>query len=148
MSQSTEHSTENVTKILLAEDNPADQRLISEALKRAGLNPSVQLVKDGEAALCAAQMAGRDEVPCPDLFILDLHMPRVDGHEVLRAFRANEYCRHTPVVVLTSLASPSDWQFVESFNQVRMLTKPTDLDEFLRVGMIIKSVLLPGQASA
>lgn len=141
-------ATENVTHILLAEDNPADQRLIAEALKSAGLNPRMHLARDGEAALSAARTAGHSDSPCPDLFILDLHMPRVDGQEVLRAFRANHHCLHTPVIVFTSSMSPADREFVESFNGVKMIAKPTDLDEFLHVGSIIKGVLFPGQATA
>ena len=140
--------SDNFANILLAEDNPADQRLIAEALKRHHLNPRLQVVENGEAALSAAKEAGHDDKPCPDVFILDLHMPRVDGLDVLREFRANEHCQHTPVIVFTSSVSPVIRTSVESFNGVRIISKPTDLDEFLAFGAVVKSVLMPGQAAA
>ena len=97
-----------VFRILIAEDNPADVRLLGEALKATPLKYDVHLVTDGAEALTAVQLAGsKPGLPCPDLFVLDWHLPRIDGLQVLEAFRANTNCRTTPVLIFTSSVSPN-----------------------------------------
>ena len=134
--------------ILLAEDNPADQRLLKEALRTNGLHHQMQIVANGEDAMKAAQRAGHDEgTPCPDLFILDLHLPKVDGMEVLKAFRSNVHCMHTPVLILTSSSSPVERFQVEMLPGVHFLQKPLELDEYLSIGQKVKSILMKAQAT-
>lgn len=129
--------------ILLAEDNPADQRLISEALNICDLHHELHVVSDGEEALAEATKAGsKDHAPCPDVFILDLGLPRIEGIDVLRAFRSNSNCTDTPVVVFTASVRPTDQAIAEQFAGVRFVRKPMDLDEFLLFGRTVKSMLL------
>lgn len=128
--------------ILLAEDNPADQRLVVEALTMHELSHTLQIVEDGEEALRAVKVAGRaGQVGCPDLLILDLHLPRIDGLEILREFRANENCANVPVLVFTSSISPAERCEAERLTGVQFVNKPTELDEFLAVGGLIKALV-------
>lgn len=102
----------------------------------------MRIIQDGAAAAEFAAHAGGKDHPCPDIFILDLHLPYIDGPEVLRLFRENGRCTHTPVLVLTSSASPKERQTVECFAGVYYFLKPSDLDAFLEIGAFVKKLLL------
>lgn len=128
--------------ILLIEDNPGDQRLVSEPLAEQHLNYQVRIVSDGAAALEAAHTAGTGtDSPIPALCVLDLHLPVVDGCEVLRAFRENPACAEMPIVVLSSCMSPEECRTVSAFEKVYYIQKPASLDEFLLIGPMIRDVL-------
>lgn len=129
--------------ILLAEDNDAAVRLLTECFVEVHLEHELERAADGEAALEKARTAGHPGgPPCPDLFIIDLGLPRVDGAEVLRAFRANENCTHTPAIVFTSSVSPADRALAESMEGVYFYQKPLLFEECLTVGQFIKKILL------
>lgn len=129
--------------ILLAEDNGAAVRLLQECFAELHFDHELDVAEDGESALEKARKAGHaGGPPCPDVFILDLGLPRVDGVEVLRAFRSNEQCTHTPVVVFTSSVSPADRAFAESLKGVYFREKPLLFEECLDVGHFIKGLLL------
>jgi len=134
-------STPTAVQILIAEDDPGDYRLLCEALNESNVMCEVQLVTDGEQALRTVRLAGQTGHPCPDIFLLDIHLPRVDGLAVLRAFRANENCTQTPVLILSTSLSPADQAWAESFERVQFLQKPVTLDEFLQIGQTVKRVL-------
>lgn len=90
--------------ILLVEDNPGDARLAREALREAGLWHRLTLATDGEAALACLRREGAHAAgPRPDLVLLDLHLPRRDGWEVLRAMGADARLRDLPVAVLAGV---------------------------------------------
>jgi two-component system response regulator len=130
-------------QILLAEDNPADQRLIAESLNFNNLWHHLRVVSDGEEALSAVRLAGYEgQPPCPDVLILDLGLPRVDGLEVLRVFRSNENCKHTPVIVFTASIAPEHRRAAENYSGVRFIPKPMDLDEFMEFGRTVKNMLV------
>jgi CheY-like chemotaxis protein len=134
--------------ILLAEDNPADQRLISEAFSLHGVVHKLEIIENGADALNAAATAGMaGGVACPDLFILDLHLPYVDGLEVLKAFRENPHCKRTPVLLFTSSVDPVARRVGDTFPGVHFFEKPVDLDAFLALGAVVKSILL-GRSAA
>jgi two-component system, chemotaxis family, response regulator Rcp1 len=129
--------------ILLAEDSDAAVRLLTECFREVHLEHQLDIAQDGETALAKARSAGHPHgSPCPDVFILDLGLPRVDGVEVLRAFRANEHCAHTPVIVFTSSVSPVDRAVAESMSGVYYYQKPLLFEECLAVGHFVKGVLL------
>ena len=135
-------------RILLAEDNPADQRLISESLNLNGLTHTLQVFTDGEQAVEAARLAGTDDtLPCPDLLILDLGLPRVGGLEVLRVFRNNENCFHTPVIVFSASVAPEHRDAALNYSGVQFIPKPMDLDEFIEFGRTVKNMLLRAQGN-
>ena len=124
----------HVAEILLVEDNPGDVALIRRALGTAKLTNTLHVVTDGEAALRflrrEAEYAG---VPVPDLMLLDLNIPRIDGREVLRRMRADPATSTIPVVVLTS--SKAEQDIVETYDLKAncYITKPVDLDQFFSI---------------
>ncbi|MFB6270823.1 MAG: response regulator [Halobacterium sp.] len=129
-----EHRDGDPVDILLVEDNPGDVRLTREAFAEASINNDLHVVTDGEAALdFLAQRGDYDDVPRPDLVLLDLNLPKVDGLEVLEHVKGTEGLRRIPVVVLTSSEAQED--VVESYERHTnaYLTKPVDPAEFVDV---------------
>jgi CheY-like chemotaxis protein len=95
-------------QIVLAEDNPADVGLVRAALREHGVDCELHVIGDGEEALPFIDSLDLDsKIPCPDLLLLDLYLPKRDGNEILKYLRASERCARTPVV-LTSSDAPSD----------------------------------------
>src|SRR5690606_35375200 len=93
------------SRILLVEDNADDAELALQALRRNDVKAEIEVVADGVMALERLLDESR---PLPDLVLLDLKLPRVDGREVLRVLRATDRTRALPVVMLTSSAESSD----------------------------------------
>jgi CheY-like chemotaxis protein len=90
-------------QIVLAEDNPADALLVHHALREHDIHCDLHIVSDGESALALFHRLHLDsKLPCPDLLLLDVNLPKCDGFQVLDGFRASERCGQTPVVVLAS----------------------------------------------
>lgn len=125
-------------EILLVEDNPADIRLTTEALKDARLVNNVALVKDGVEALAFLRREGeyRDAVT-PDLILMDLNLPKKNGLEVLAEIKEDDELKRIPVVVLTS--SKSDQDIIETYNMHCncYIIKPVDVNDFVE---IVKSI--------
>ena len=133
---------ESCLHILLAEDNLADVQLLRDVLTQAGVPHTLDIVSDGEEALRLAEMAGTSgERNCPDLFVLDLHLPKIDGPEVLKRFRANVHCAGTPVIVLSSFLSPEDRAAVEGYTGVTYFAKPSTIDELASISRFIDGLL-------
>ncbi|MGB0652804.1 MAG: response regulator [Thermoplasmatota archaeon] len=117
--------------VLLVEDNPADARLMKEAIDLAGLPVDLHHVADGEEALGFLQGTdGPGKMLRPDLVLLDLNLPRLDGREVLRTMKDDASLRRIPVVVLTTSASPSDVRLVYDLHGNAFLTKKLDVEAF------------------
>src|SRR3712207_2112575 len=97
-------------KVLLVEDDPNDEALTLLAIKESGINADIVVVHDGEEALDLLLGNGTTffSGALPQLVLLDLKLPKIDGHEVLRTLRANEATRRLPVVVFTSSAEEAD----------------------------------------
>ncbi len=119
-------------RILLAEDNEGDIRLIHEALREQGLNFELHAVRDGESALRHLELLVSAKTPCADLILLDLNLPRAAGHEILQRIRSIAQCAATPVVILTSSDNPGDRQQAQALGAARFIKKPLELDDFLR----------------
>jgi CheY-like chemotaxis protein len=121
-------------EILLVEDNPGDVRLAVEALMDAKVANRLHVVEDGVEAMSFLRREGRYAVvPRPDLILLDLNLPRKDGREVLVEVKQDADLKRIPVVILTSSAAEQD--VVQAFNLHAncYITKPVDLDQFLKV---------------
>jgi CheY-like chemotaxis protein len=120
--------------ILLIEDNPDDEKLTVRALKRNNILNEVVIARDGVEALeylfGTGAHAGRDVSALPALVLLDLKLPKVDGHEVLRQLRADVRTRRMPVVVLTS--SKEEQDLITSYNHGAnsYVRKPVDFTQF------------------
>jgi len=121
--------------ILLVEDNSDDEALILRALKKNNIANKVIVARDGVEALeylfCRGAHAGRDPLDLPQLIMLDLKLPRIDGLEVLRQLRAEFRTRLIPVVILTS--SDEEQDIIESYSlgANSYIRKPVDFDQFI-----------------
>lgn len=119
-------------QILLVEDNEGDILLITEALKEAKILNSVRIAKDGEQAIDFLEKRGDfHEVPSPDLVILDINLPKINGHEVLEHIKQTEYLKQIPVIMLTTSSSENDILASYKNHANCYITKPVDVDEFL-----------------
>jgi CheY-like chemotaxis protein len=125
-------------EILLVEDNPGDVRLTREALKEGKIRNNLNVVGDGVEALRYLRREGPyAESTRPDLILLDLNLPRMDGREVLEAVKADPSLRLIPVVVLTSSAAEQDIVRAYDLHANCYVSKPVDLDQFIHV---VKSI--------
>jgi len=121
--------------ILLIEDNPDDEALTLRALEKNNIKNDVVVVHDGAAALDylfgTGSYAGRDLTIMPQLTLLDLKLPKVDGLEVLRLLRANELTRLLPVVILTSSNEEQDRVNGYGLGANSYVRKPIDFGQFI-----------------
>jgi chemotaxis family two-component system response regulator Rcp1 len=125
-------------RVLQVEDNEADVRLTREALREAGDELRLSVVGDGEQALAYLRNeSGFEDVPRPDLVLLDLNLPRKDGVEVLQEMRSDPALAPIPVIVLTSSAAADDVDACYAAGANAFVVKSVELDEFIaRMGAI------------
>lgn len=123
--------------ILLVEDNPADVDLTLRAFKRRKLVNPVEIARDGEEAL---GWLGRWEAgeTLPLVVLLDLKLPRVDGLEVLRQYRAHAVSHNLPIVVLTSSNDDTDVRTAYDNGANSYIVKPVNFDKFMDVAAQIE----------
>jgi len=120
-------------EVLLVEDNPADVRLIGEAFEEIHANHHLNVAADGEDALDFLFRRGAHiNAPEIDLVLLDLNLPLMNGHSVLREIRANPDTALTPVVVLSSSNAKKDVQKAYALHANGYIKKPRDLDGIYR----------------
>jgi CheY-like chemotaxis protein len=121
--------------ILLVEDNPRDEALTLRALKKSNIVNKVVVVRDGVEALDylfgTGTFADRDPTEVPQLVLLDLKLPKVDGLEVLKKIRATETTRRLPVVVFTSSSEDEDMVKSYDFGANSYVRKPVDFEQFV-----------------
>ncbi|SFF77287.1 Response regulator receiver domain-containing protein [Actinacidiphila alni] len=113
--------------ILLVEDDAADALLIEEALQESRTGRRLTQVTDGVAALDYLRDPAND---LPDLIVLDLNMPRMNGRELLAVLKQDERLRIIPTVVLTTSSAPEDVEAAYRRHANAYVTKPVNLDEF------------------
>jgi two-component system, response regulator len=120
--------------ILLVEDNPNDVKLTLHAFKSANLANNVHIARDGVEALeflfCTGPHAGRSMDEPPKLVLLDLKLPRLDGHEVLKRMKADPRTARIPVVVLTSSSEERDVMKTYESGGNSYIVKPVDFEQF------------------
>ena len=125
-------------EVLLVEDNPGDVRLTKEALKEGKVRNNLNVAVDGVEALAYLRREGKYAGSVrPDLILLDLNLPRMDGREVLEVIKADPALRNIPVVVLTSSQAEQDIVRAYDLHANCYITKPVDLDQFITV---VKSI--------
>jgi CheY-like chemotaxis protein len=122
-----------VHAILLVEDNPADVEIARRALRETGGAVELIVVRDGQEALDYLLRRDRDGWRSPDLILLDLNMPRLNGLEVLRQVRANAELAGVPVIVLTTSDRPEDVQQTYAAGATSYIEKPQDFGRFVEV---------------
>jgi len=122
--------------ILLVEDNPDDVALTERALKKARIANSVVVARDGPEALDfllgTGPYAGRDTGIMPEVILLDLKLPKMDGLEVLRRLRADQRTKLLPVVVLTSSKEDQDLTRSYELGANSYIRKPVDFKQFVK----------------
>lgn len=121
-------------QILLVEDNPGDVMLVREAMQENKIGNQLHHVGDGEAALrFLARQEPYEDAPRPDLILLDLNLPLLDGRQLLAEIKRHaQWCR-IPVVVLTGSVSQLDQLAAYKLHATGYVTKPADLDEFHQI---------------
>ncbi|WP_035803508.1 response regulator [Kitasatospora mediocidica] len=131
-------ATDHSYGVLLVEDDHADAMLIEEALFERGVARIITRAEDGVVALEHL----RDTRPLPDLIILDLNMPRMNGRELLAVLKADPDLRAIPVVVLTTSGAPDDVSGAYRGHANAYVTKPVNLDDFTRAVQSIDAFYL------
>ncbi|HAJ26320.1 MAG TPA: two-component system response regulator [Syntrophus sp. (in: bacteria)] len=120
--------------ILLAEDNPDDVELTIRAFRKNHISNEVIVAKDGAEALAylhgTGMYAGRDITVIPVVVLLDLKLPKIDGLEVLKVIRQNEFTKLLPVVILTSSAEQQDVINGYNLGANSYIRKPVDFEQF------------------
>jgi CheY-like chemotaxis protein len=129
--------------ILVVEDNPADVTLIEEALAEAKLDCILTVLGDGAAAIDMMQAVDASASgTCPDLVVLDLNLPKVNGEEVLRRIRQSPRCSNARVLIASSSNAPSDRDRVMRLGANDYFRKPSTLQQYMEIGPKIRSMLL------
>jgi CheY-like chemotaxis protein len=125
-------------EILLVEDNPDDAEMTVDALREGRVRNRVTVIGDGVEALAYLHREGQYAgAPRPDLILLDLRLPRMDGHEVLAEIKQDPKLRRIPVVMMTGSDDEKDLLRAYNLHVNCYVTKPVDLDQFIGV---VKSI--------
>ncbi|MBQ1011638.1 response regulator [Micromonospora sp. M51] len=118
-------------RILVVDDDPGDVLMIEEALADSDVEKIIDVVSDGEEAMEFLRAEGRhQQAHRPDVILLDLNMPRMDGRQVLGAVKQDEDLRTIPIVVLTTSNADTDIVGSYTLQANAYVTKPIDLDDF------------------
>lgn len=138
---------------MMADDDADDREFVREAFDKSGFRGEFRYVEDGGALVDYLQQAKvnpRDRgCPMPDLILLDLNMPRVDGYEALKRIKSDEGLRRIPIVVLSTSESELDIQKTYDEGVNSFITKPAGFDELVEMAGRLKKywlelVKLPG----
>lgn len=138
-------------EILLVEDSPTDALLTREALKFAKLKINLHHVEDGAEAMAFVRKSGKFQTaPRPDIVLLDLKLPKKDGHEVLREIKADADLNSIPVVVLTTSQHEADVLTAYNAHANCYIVKPVDFSKFVNIVQSIENfwftiVVLPSE---
>ncbi len=126
--------------IFLVEDNPADVELFRMALQEVGIECNLVLFEDGAEIINYIRGAS---VPAavPDLIVLDLNLPRSDGLEILQFLRGHAAYADVSIAVLSSSSSSRERAKLAAFKIREYIAKPPDLEEYLRIGHIVRNLL-------
>jgi two-component system, chemotaxis family, response regulator Rcp1 len=130
-------------EVLLVEDSPGDVRLTREAFKDAKVHINLSVASDGAEAMAFLKREGNNaNAPRPDLILLDLNLPKKDGREVLAELKESPALKSIPVVILTTSTAETDINGSYQHHANCYITKPVDLEGFLKVVKSIDSFWL------
>jgi chemotaxis family two-component system response regulator Rcp1 len=127
--------------IVLVDDNPADVLLVREALAWHGVISTLLVAEDGDEAIRYIDEIDAASLPCPDLIVLDLNLPKKTGFQVLERLRASPMCGGRPAAILSSSAAAADRKKAERLGASCYICKPSNLDDFLSIGKELKQML-------
>lgn len=134
-------------RILLVEDNAADIYLFRQALEITGLSFELAVIQDGDEALAFAQSSLKHSaIGTPDLLVLDLNLPKVGGCLILETVRQNPDLSQLAVAIMTSSEAPQDRERCAALGISAYIVKPLDLENFLRIGEMVKDVLIESKS--
>lgn len=123
--------------VLLIEDNPRDIRLTQRAFKQTEMTHDLRVVRDGDEALAYLHREGAygdpRSAPRPDVILLDLNLPRMGGHELLRRVKQDPRFKHVPIIVLTTSGRPDDVLQAYDAGANAYLLKPVEFTRFTEV---------------
>jgi len=121
-------------EILLVEDNEGDIQLTIEAFKEAKIRNQIKVVRDGEEALDYLRKQGNyTNVPSPDIILMDINLPKIDGKEVLSTMKNDPALKIIPVIMLTTSSADADIHESYANHANCYVVKPVDLDKFMDV---------------
>jgi CheY-like chemotaxis protein len=129
-------------QILLAEDSPEDADLVQMALKKHRVQCTLHLVRDGAKAIELINSLDSDpHAPALDLCLVDMHLPKRGGEDILKSLRSKEHYAQTPVIVMSGINAPYIEEAVAKDAALVFFQKPSTLDEYLRLGSIVQNLL-------
>ncbi len=132
-------TAERPIEILIVDDNPGDVRLTVEALKDGKVQNRLHTAQDGIEAIAFLRRKGEyANAPLPDLILLDLNMPRMNGSQLLAEVKEDSALKHIPVVILSGSREIEDIAKANNLQADRYVTKPIDLEQFIRT---VKSII-------
>ena len=138
-------AAENLS-ILIIEDNPGDVFIMEEALREHNLECNVTVLSDGDQAASLLDSIDNDRTAaCPNIVLLDLNLPKRSGHWVLSRIRASLRCSWVPVVIVSSSEAPADMEKNRQLGATAYFRKPSSLEEFLKLGALVNSLLFDSQ---
>jgi CheY-like chemotaxis protein len=117
--------------VLLIEDNEGDILLTTEALEERELADKITVIRDGNLAVEYLDLtAQKDQQGLPDIILLDINLPKKNGHQVLHHIKESEILKHIPVIMLTTSSSDTDIEESYRHHANCFITKPTDVEDF------------------
>jgi chemotaxis family two-component system response regulator Rcp1 len=117
--------------VLLVEDNPGDVRLTGEAFREANASIRLHVASDGVEAMAFVKQEGpHANAPRPDLILLDLNLPKMDGREVLAQIKGDDYLKTIPTIILTTSGAQADILRSYQLHANAYVSKPLQLDAF------------------
>ena len=129
-------------RVLIVDDNNADARIARALLEATGMPTSITLVGDGEGAIRIMESASIGQRPAPDLVILDINLPRKNGHDVLTSIRAMDRLAHTCVAMCSSSDSDDDKRQARENGANAYLLKPMGLKEMEEMVESLRQILV------
>jgi len=132
-------------QFVVIKDNSGDVYLLEIGLKQAGISFAMHLIQDAETARNFIQAPSSI---LPNLVLLDLNLPRIDGEELLRLVRPQPSFENVPVVTWSSLPSPKDRMAISGFQGTHIICKPASFDAFTELGALIGKVLNSSEVQA
>jgi CheY-like chemotaxis protein len=125
--------------LLIIEDNPGDVRLLEEAFDELRANVRIEVAKDGAEGIAVVARGDQHKENSPDLILLDLNLPKVSGHDVLKRIKSDPRTRHIPVIILTSSRAEADVHRAYESHANAYLRKPSTLEGLLNTARDVKN---------